>query len=56
MGRSRNLNGADAQFRALEAAMQQLQIELLKIAPQNKTETTTKTKTEPSSYAKRRKK
>ncbi len=36
MGRSRNLSEAEAQFRALEAAMQQLQAELLKIAPQNK--------------------
>ena len=56
MGRSRNLSGADAQFRALEAAMQQLQSELIKIAPQNKTKTATKTKTKPASSAKRRKK
>ncbi len=56
MGRSRNLSGADAQFRALQAAMQQLQIELLKIAPQNKTKTATKTKTKPSSFPKPRKK
>ncbi len=55
MGRSRNLNGADAQFRALEAAMQQLQTELIKIAPQTRTKTT-KTKTEPANSAKRRKK
>jgi CheY-like chemotaxis protein len=56
MGRSRNLNGADPQFRALEAAMQQLQAELIKIAPQNKTRPATKTKTRPASSAKRRKK
>jgi HPt (histidine-containing phosphotransfer) domain-containing protein len=56
MGRSRNLSGADAQFRALEAAMQQLQTELIKIAPQSKTKTTTKTKAKPASSAKRRKK
>ncbi len=55
MGRSRNLSGADAQFRALEAAMQRLQTELIKIAPQNKTKTATKTKTKRSSSAKRRK-
>ena len=56
MGRSRNLSGADAQFRALEAAMQQLQTELIKIASQNKTKPPTKTKTKPASSAKRRKK
>jgi HPt (histidine-containing phosphotransfer) domain-containing protein len=56
MGRSRNLSGADAQFRALEAAMQQLQTELIKIAPQSKTKTTTKTKAKPASSAKRPKK
>jgi CheY-like chemotaxis protein len=56
MGRNRNLSGADAQFRALEAAMQQLQAELLKIAPQNKTKTATKTKAKPATSAKRRKK
>jgi signal transduction histidine kinase/CheY-like chemotaxis protein len=56
MGRSRNLSGADTQFRALEASMQQLQIELIKIAPQNKTKTPTRTKTRPASSGKRRKK
>jgi len=56
MGRSRNLNGADAQFRALEAAMKQLQTELIAIAPQNKTTTSVKTKTRPASSRKRRKK
>jgi hypothetical protein len=56
MGRSRNLSGADAQFRALQAAMQQLQAELIKIAPQNKPKTTTNTKTKPAGSAKRRKK
>jgi signal transduction histidine kinase/CheY-like chemotaxis protein len=56
MGRSRNLSGADAQFRALEAAMAHLQTELIKIAPQNTTKTTTRTKTKPASSAKRRKK
>jgi hypothetical protein len=56
MGRSRNLNGADAQFRALEAAMQQLHTELIKIVPQDKSKTATKTKTRPASSAKRRKK
>ena len=56
MGRSRNLSGADAQFRALEDAMKQLQAELIKIAPHDKTKTATKTKTKPASFAKRRKK
>ena len=56
MGRSRNLSGADAQFHALEAAMQQLQAELIKIVPQNKTHTAPKTKTKTPSSAKRRKK
>jgi signal transduction histidine kinase/DNA-binding NarL/FixJ family response regulator/HPt (histidine-containing phosphotransfer) domain-containing protein len=56
MGRSRNLNGADAQYRALEVAMKQLQIELIAIAPQNKTKTSTKTKTRPASSRKRHKK
>jgi signal transduction histidine kinase/CheY-like chemotaxis protein len=56
MGRSRNLSGADAQFRALEAAMQQLQVELIKIASQTKTKTATKAKAKTSSSAKRRKK
>ena len=56
MGRSRNLSGADAQFLALEAAMQQLQAELTKIAPQNKPKTMTKPKAKPESSAKRRKK
>jgi signal transduction histidine kinase/CheY-like chemotaxis protein len=56
MGRSRNLSGADAQFRALEAAMQQLQTELIKIAPQNKAKTATNTKSKPASSAKRHKK
>ena len=55
MGRSRNLSGADAQFRALEAAMQQLQTELIKIAPQSKTKTAIKAKIKPASSAKRRK-
>lgn len=56
MGRSRNLTGADAQFRALEAAMQQLHTELTKIAPQNKTKMATKAKAKPASSAERRKK
>ena len=56
MGRSRNLAGADAQFRALEAAMQQLQAELIKIAPQNKTKTAAKSKKKSASSSKRRKK
>ncbi len=56
MGRSHNLSGADAQFRALEAAMQQLQIELNKIAPQSKTKMVTKTKAKPPNSGKRRKK
>jgi signal transduction histidine kinase/CheY-like chemotaxis protein len=56
MGRSRNLNGADAQYRALEVAMKQLQIELIAIAPQNKTKTSMKTKTRPASSRKRHKK
>ena len=56
MGRSRNLSGADAQFRALEDAMKQLQAELIKIAPHDKTKTATKTKAKPASFAKRRKK
>jgi len=56
MGRSRNLNGADAQYRALEVAMKQLQIELIAIAPQNKTKTSMKTKTRPAGSRKRHKK
>ena len=56
MGRSRNLSGADAQFRLLEAAMQQLQTELTKIAPQSKTKMVTKTKAKPPNSGKRRKK
>jgi signal transduction histidine kinase/DNA-binding NarL/FixJ family response regulator/HPt (histidine-containing phosphotransfer) domain-containing protein len=56
MGRSRNLSGADAQFRALEAAMQQLQVELIKIAPQSKTKMVTKTKAKLANSGKRRKK
>jgi signal transduction histidine kinase/CheY-like chemotaxis protein len=56
MGRSRNLSGADAQFRALETAMKQLQTELIKIAPQKKTKTATKAKTKLASSGKRRKK
>jgi CheY-like chemotaxis protein len=60
MGRSRNLSGADAEFRALEAAMSQLQTELIAIAPQEPTKTRTKTrtkrKTNPASSRKRRKK
>jgi hypothetical protein len=56
MGRSRNLSGADDQFRALEAAMQQVQAELIKIAPQNKTKTMKKAKAKPASSSKRRKK
>ncbi len=56
MGRGRNLSGADAQFRALEAAMQQLQTELIKIALPNKTKTAAKAKTKQASSAKRRKK
>jgi HPt (histidine-containing phosphotransfer) domain-containing protein len=55
MGRSRNLNGADAQFRALDAAMQQLQTELIKIAPQNKTKMATRAKKKPASSSKRKK-
>ena len=55
MGRSRNLSGADAQFRLLEAAMQQLQVELTKIAPQSKTKMVTKTKAKPPNSGKRRK-
>jgi CheY-like chemotaxis protein len=56
MGRTRNLSGADAQFRALETAMKQLQTELLAIAPQEKTRTISKTKTKPSTSHKGRKK
>ena len=56
MGRSRNLNGADAQYRALEVAMKQLQIELIAIAPQNRTKTSMKRKTRRASSRKRRKK
>jgi len=56
MGRSRNLTGADAQFRLLEVAMQQLQVELNKIAPQSKTKMVTKTKAKPPNSGKRRKK
>jgi HPt (histidine-containing phosphotransfer) domain-containing protein len=56
MGRSHNLSGADVQFRLLEAAMQQLQIELNKIAPQSKTKMVTKTKAKPPNSGKRRKK
>jgi len=56
MGRSRNLNGADAQYRALEVAMKQLQVELVAIASQNKTKTSMKTKTRPASSRKRHKK
>jgi CheY-like chemotaxis protein len=60
MGRSRNLSGADAEFRALEAAMNRLQTELITIAPQELTKTRTKTrtkrKTNPASSRKRRKK
>jgi signal transduction histidine kinase/DNA-binding NarL/FixJ family response regulator len=56
MGRSRNLSGADAQFRALEAAMKQLQTELIKIAPRDKTKRTAKPQTKAASSRKRRKK
>jgi hypothetical protein len=60
MGRSRNLSGADAEFRALEAAMNRLQTELIAITPQEQTKTRTKTrtkrKTNPASSRKRRKK
>jgi len=56
MGRSHNLSGADVQFRLLEAAMQQLQIELNKIAPQSKTKMVTRTKAKPPNSGKRRKK
>ncbi len=56
MGRSRNLNGADAQYRALEVAMKQLQIELIAIASQNKTKTSMKRKTRRASSRKRHKK
>ena len=55
MGRSRNLDGADAQFRALEVAIQQLRTELLAIAPQDKKRTTSTTKTKPRTSRKRRK-
>jgi signal transduction histidine kinase/CheY-like chemotaxis protein len=54
MGRSRNLTRADAQFRALETAMKQLQTELLAIAPQEKIKQATETKTKPVSSRKRR--
>jgi signal transduction histidine kinase/CheY-like chemotaxis protein len=56
IGRSRNLNEADAQFRALEGAMKQLQTELIAIVPQDETKKMTKTKTKSPSYRKRRKK
>jgi hypothetical protein len=51
MGRSRNLNGADAEFGVLDAAMKQLQTELSAIAPKNekKIKTRTKRKTKPAS-------
>ena len=55
-GRSRNLSGADAQFRALEAAMQQLQTELIKIAPRDKTKRAAKPQAKAASSRKRRKK
>ena len=51
MGRSRNLSGADAQFRALEAAMQQLQTELIKIAPRDKTKRAAKPKTKAGKFS-----
>jgi hypothetical protein len=60
MGRSRNLSGADAEFRTLEAAMNQLHTELIAIAPQEQTKrrttTRTKRKTNPANSRKRRKK
>jgi hypothetical protein len=59
MGRSRNLNGADAEFGALEAAMKQLQTELNAIAPKNETKAkikTSKRKTKPASSRTRHRK
>src|SRR6516165_4859307 len=56
MGRNRDLSGADAQFHALEAAMKQLQAELLAVAPQDKTKTIPRTKTKPPTSRKGSKK